>query len=65
MADEGKNTMSLAGFREIIATQPNPALVIWGLVASYIDETENRIIDAEFAKTEAENKLAALSAKSL
>ena len=33
------------------------ALLIWNLVAAYIEETENRIIDAEFAKTEAERKI--------
>jgi hypothetical protein len=33
------------------------AALIWGLVAAHIEETENRIIDAEFAKTEAERKI--------
>lgn len=31
------------------------AASIWQIVASYIEETENRIIDAEFAKQEAES----------
>lgn len=34
------------------------AAAIWEKVAAYIEETEDRIIDAEFAKTEAESKLA-------
>ena len=34
------------------------AAEIWQKVAAYIEETEDRIINAEFAKTEAENKFA-------
>jgi hypothetical protein len=53
--------LSLAGFREVIATKANPALEIWRLVASYIEDTEDRIIDAKFKATELERKLVALN----
>lgn len=39
--------MSLDLFRQIISSSSDPASEIWKLVAAYIEETENRIIDAE------------------
>lgn len=52
-----REPLSLENFREIIGTKPNPALVIWNLVAAYIDQTENRIIDAEFKATDLQRQL--------
>lgn len=55
--------ISRLNFGRVIAGAATPAVAadeVWRIVADYIKETENRIIDAEFAATGALNDLAAV-----